>query len=160
MGFQLNIETADNDDDDTCWHLSSNLGMASLCGIMRTFGMLADPPVPHWPSITEFGLTRADFTAPGEVVPGKEDRLAAVRAAVDAARADADPHPLGIPRHKLASQLEQWLIVPGEVTAALTAYDARAAAERADAERTYPGWSSWLRFLRSAAAGDHSIRVY
>nr|BEK65670.1 hypothetical protein KPHV_28970 [Kitasatospora purpeofusca] len=160
MGFQLNIETADNSDDDTCWHLSSSLGMASLCSAMRTFGMLTDMPVPHWPRISEFGLTRADFTAPGQVVPGKEDRHAAVRAATDAVRAAADPDPRGIPHHKLASQLEQWLIVPAEITAALAAYDARPAAERNDAEHAYPEWSQWLRFLRRAAAGQHSIRIY
>ena len=159
MGYQLNIETTDDSTDDTCWHRSSNLGMGSICRTMREFGMLTDWQPLEFPPLSDFGLTRDDFTSPGQVAPGKSASLTAAQAAGDAVRSAAEPDPAGIPHYKLGSHLEHWLIVPAEIRAALAAYDAQPAEHRKELEDTYPAWAPWLAFLRRAT-GHLGIRVY
>ncbi|MFJ6136460.1 hypothetical protein [Kitasatospora sp. NPDC092286] len=158
MGFQLNIETTDGTDDRTCWQLFSNGGMAAIRTAMRDFGMLADPPVPDHVLLSTFGLTRDDFTGPGQVVPGKEANLAAVQAAYDARMSATEAEIRGIPHYKVDGN-DGWLIAPAEITAALATYDAAPAGRRADIEATYSDWAPWLAFLRRSV--EHTgIRVY
>ncbi|GAA1161732.1 hypothetical protein F4556_005078 [Kitasatospora gansuensis] len=158
MGFEFNIEKTDGTDDRTCWHFFSTGQTAVIRTVMRDFGMLTDPPVPDHVLLSTFDLTAGDFTGPDQVVPGKEANLAAIQAAFSARMSATEAEIRGIPHYKVNGN-DGWLIAPAEVTAALAAYDAAPAGQRADIEATYRDWVPWLAFLRRSV--EHTgIRVY
>ncbi|MGW7579705.1 hypothetical protein ACWGKU_05075 [Kitasatospora sp. NPDC054768] len=161
MGFELNIEPVDDHADTLSpWYYTTTLGMAAIRTTMRGLGMLTVPQSPTFPELSTFGLTVADLPAPGQVVPGKEANLAAAQAALAEVRAATEgPIVRGIPHYKLNSNMERWLIVPAEITAALAVYDARPASEREDLEACFDDWRRWIPFLRRAAQ-HRGVRVY
>ncbi|MGW7579704.1 hypothetical protein ACWGKU_05080 [Kitasatospora sp. NPDC054768] len=115
------------------------LGLNSLRGTMRRFGMLTDYQPLLWPDL--------DGPQPHRLLQEAPD--------------STDPDPGGIPDSKLTCP-GLWHISTAEITAALAMYDslfalpARLAVE--DPEDGYPGWVRWIAFLRLAADHDGITR--
>lgn len=153
MGYDVYIQTPDGKpaEGDENYFRFAFTAMPRTLDAMNNFGMLVELPVPSYPQLSAYGLTRADFQ-PG-IAPDLNtvNRIAEFRAAYQAAKNASDPKPTGIPRYKLYST-EGFLVTVAEITAALTTYDAHPGVAVAEMPVGDPIWRFWMNFLRRAQA--------
>ncbi|MFI9149452.1 hypothetical protein [Streptomyces sp. NPDC053367] len=125
--------------------------MARITDAMKNFGMLVELSPPVYPTLATYGLSRADFHPDVRHDPATTNRIAEYRAAYQAVKEAADPHPRGIPSYKVAFSAG-YLITPAEITAALTTYEAHPHVDIAEMPVGDPTWRNWVAFLRRAQA--------
>ncbi|WP_274558007.1 hypothetical protein [Streptomyces spiramyceticus] len=117
--------------------------------VMANFGMVTDTPMPAWPQLTAYGLTKGDFALGNDASEATKQAIAKYREDWFAVRDWAEPEPTGIPSFKLHFN-EGRLITPQELSAALAAYEVHpnyAIAEMPVGDLT---WGRWTAFLRRA----------
>lgn len=160
MGYDIYIQTPDGKPaagDDNYFRIAWT-AMPRTLDAMNNFGMLAELPVPSFPSLSAYGLTDLDFQPDAQLDHSTANRIAEYRAAYQAVRDTSDPQPSGIPGYKLTYNVG-FLVTVAEITAALAAYEAHPHVDIAEMPVGDPTWRRWAAFLRRAK--EHGgLRTY
>ncbi|MEU9291299.1 hypothetical protein AB0D57_43445 [Streptomyces sp. NPDC048275] len=126
--------------------------MSECRALMDHFGMLVAAQPPDRPAPEEYGTTAGEAVlAPaGNAAPAQVQRY---RKALEERLSWAPPQPEGIAAHKLGGD-EGWTVTPGEIHAALTAYEASRATNPAllsEVIEDADWWPEWIDYLKHAA---------
>ncbi|MGW6238351.1 hypothetical protein [Streptomyces sp. NPDC055094] len=151
MGFDMYIQTPDGKpaEGDGNYFRLAYTAMPRTLDAMTNFGMVAELPVPSFPKLSAYGLTRADFLPGIKPDCDVEKRVAEYRTAYWAVKDASVPEPTGIPGYKLMYN-DGFLVTVAEINAALTSYEAHPNVDMAEMPVGDPTWRSWTAFLRRA----------
>ncbi|MFH9246716.1 hypothetical protein ACH4LK_14950 [Streptomyces lydicus] len=149
MGYDIYIQTPDGkpaEGDENYFRIAWT-AMPRTLGAMSNFGMLAELPVPSYPTLSAYGLERGDFQPGTQPDQATANRIAEYRAAYQAVKDAAESEPTGIPAYKLMYN-DGFLVTVAELSAAVTTYEAHPHVDIA--EMRDPTWRYWMAFLRRA----------
>ncbi|MDQ0602022.1 hypothetical protein QF037_006367 [Streptomyces canus] len=153
MGYDIYIQTSDGKyaEGDENYFQFAYTAMPRTLDAMNNLGMLVELPIPSYPELSAYGLTRQDLQPDTEPDLNTVNRIAEFRTAYQAAKDASEPKPAGIPRYKL-SYNDGFLVTVAEITVALAAYDAHPGVAIAEMPVGDPTWGRWIAFLRRAQA--------
>ncbi|MXM62182.1 hypothetical protein GR925_01620 [Streptomyces sp. HUCO-GS316] len=160
MGYDIHIQTHDGKpaDGDENYFRFARTAMPRTLDAMNNFGMLVELPVPSYPELSAYGLTRQDFQPGTQPDQATATRIAEYRAAYLAVKDASETEPKGIPAYKLRYN-DGFLVTVAEITAALTTYEAHPHVDIAEMPIGDPTWRHWITFLRRAK--EHGgLRTY
>ncbi|MFE9770626.1 hypothetical protein ACFYOV_02870 [Streptomyces sp. NPDC005931] len=151
MGYDIYIQTADGRpaEGDENYFRFAWTAMPRTLDAMNNFGMLVELPVPAYPELSAYGLTREDFQPGTQRDQATATRIAEYRAAYLAVKDASESEPKGIPAYKLRYN-DGFLVTVAEITAALTTYEAHPHVDIAEMPVGDPTWRLWVNFLRRA----------
>lgn len=134
--------------------------MSECRALMDHFGMLAAAQPPDRPAPEAYGTTpgEAVLAPAGDAAPAQVQRY---RKALEERLSWAPPQPEGIAAHKLGGD-EGWTVTPGEIHAALAAYETSRATNPAllsEVIEDADWWPEWIDYLKHAA-GHGGFRTY
>ncbi|MFD3381342.1 MULTISPECIES: hypothetical protein [unclassified Streptomyces] len=127
--------------------------MSECRALMDHFGMLVATQPPDRPAPEEYGATpgEAVLAPAGDAAPVQVQRY---RRALEERLSWAPPQPEGIAAHKLGGDVG-WTVTPGEIHAALAAYETSRATNPAllsEVIEDADWWPEWIDYLKHAAA--------
>ncbi|MET9089422.1 hypothetical protein ABZX77_47490 [Streptomyces sp. NPDC004237] len=127
--------------------------MSECRGVMDHFGMLVAAQPPARPAPEAYGTTSAQ-AAPSTAGGAAPEQVRHYHRALRKRLAWTPPRPGGIVIHKLGGD-EGWMVTPGEIRAALAAYETSRASNPALLSNLIEDadwWPEWIDYLRRAAA--------
>ncbi|MFM9493656.1 hypothetical protein ACKI1Q_08460 [Streptomyces galilaeus] len=151
MGYDIYIQTPDGKpaEGDGHYFRIAYTAMPRILDAMNNFGMLVELPVPSYPGLSTYGLTREDFQPGIKPDLSTASRIAEFRTAYQAVKDASETEATGIPRYKLAYN-DGFLVTVAEITAALATYGAHPGVAIAEMPVGDPTWGNWITFLRRA----------
>ncbi|MCW8103542.1 hypothetical protein [Streptomyces tauricus] len=134
--------------------------MSECRALMDHFGMLVAAQPPDRPAPESYGTTSGEAVlAPaGDAAPVQVQQF---RKSLDERLSWTPPQPQGIAAHKLGGD-EGWTVTPGEIRAALAAYETGRATNPAllsEVIEDVNWWPDWIDYLKHAATHD-GFRTY